>query len=212
MKRLTYLLAGAALASSAAFADVIDFGGFAGQNANNAAPAGVSFDYSALVQNVDGNGDVIPGSFSWQIDAGAPPVTVQLPAPRGHGNGPAGLDAVDQTVLLTFSIPQNLVDFSGILDHGPLPGKGSGVGGGIPDHELVFLDANNKVISTQSVDFTVPGNNFHAGPVNGVKSIVLPSDRYYEKLTFTSVPEVNGSALVGMLILGGAFVARRARR
>ena len=189
-----------------ASAATLDFGTLtAGSDANGVAPAGTLLSYAALVQNTDINGDPIAGSFSWQTDASAGSVLVQNPSVRGHGSGPIALDAVDQPVLLTFTGTINLTSFSGVLDHGPLSG-------GLPTQSLIFADSQGNAVSSQSLVYTQSGLSFSFGSVSGVHSVVLPSGRYIEKISFVAVPEVNGQIVVGSIALLGALALRRGKR
>ncbi|MEY4483759.1 MAG: hypothetical protein RL693_1211 [Verrucomicrobiota bacterium] len=209
MKKNLYLMAFAVgLSASAHAASVINF-----SFTSDATPiitsapltGTLSVDY-AYLETLDEQGDpLLHPSFRPDISAGS--IVVGNPSLSGYGAPIAGnaLNALDSPVLLSFSNAQDIGAFGVTLDNSTL--------GTLFGTFVEFYDANDILISSISVDQTVPG--FAVADLSvysNVSKIVLPSGAFYDNLSFTAntaaVPEPGRATLLGFG-LAMAFLRRR---
>jgi len=210
LKSILTLAATTALLTSAANAQsyLLNFdAGLSGSLANAQAPSGLSFEYGALLPNLDEFGDPIPGTDRWQIDITAPAVTVVDPNFYGRGNAPSianALDCVFSPTLMLFSTPQDLSSFSITLDNDTF---------GMPGLSIEFYASGlttDTLLGTLLIDQLTPGFLANYSALYGVDKIVLPAGALYDNVGFTVVPEPATGALFGLGILG--MILRRCRR
>lgn len=200
------LLAGASQLNAQSF--TFGFDSLAdGANADLGAPAGVTFRVGTFAPDLDSEGDAIPGSERWAVDASAGAVVVRNPSFYDRGAAPSApnaLDSVFDTTLMLFSTPQSLSAFSVTLDLDTF---------GDNPVSLDFYSIGpsaNTLLGSIPVDQNTPG--FLAtlsGPLAGVDMIVLPSGALYDSFSFTAVPEPETYALVSAGLLCGFGLLRR---
>ncbi len=200
-------LAGAALLGAASISHAqpffLNFDGL-GSTANDFAPINLTIGFGELIQDTNEDGDPIDGSFHWAIPNPNDFVLVNNPNDVGYGLAPSGTQALDARfgpVLFVFENPWDISEFSFTLDN-------SGFGD-LFDTKVEFYDENNTLLYSQSFDQTVPGLqvNINSPSLVGVKTIVLPSNAYYDNVQ--AVPEPSTWAL---LAGGAAFLLYRLRR
>ena len=209
------------LATASANAYVIDFDGLPGGSAANADAValanGVTFAGGSFMPDLDAQGyeilDIygqpITGFQHWEIDPTAGVVSVGSPQAHMSGAAPSGpnaLDAFFQPTLMTFTAPQVLSSFWIEMDHSSF---------GFPGQVAIeFLGLDGKAISSlsfiqagtfsQSITFSAP---------LAVKSILLPSGKYYDNINIAPVPEpLNWALMMAGLGVLGVSSLRRPRR
>jgi hypothetical protein len=115
------------------------------------------------------------------------------------------LDAVDQSVLFSFSTPQDISAFGVTLDNSTL---GTPFGTAIE-----FYNALDSLLYSINVDQTSSGFsvNQSALALTGVSKVVLPAGAFYDNLSMTTsaVPEPSRFLLLG---LGSCVAVFRRRR
>ncbi len=177
-----------------------------GNAANTFAPVGWSFDFGIFAPSLDGFGDPIPSSDHWQIDTSAPTVLAEDPTTRGYGAAPSpknALNGVDQTILLTFSTPLNLLHFSTVFDDSSL--------GNLGPQSIDFYSATDTLLYSLPVDETVRKfvANFD-GTLPEVSKVVFPNNAYFDNLSL-NVPDSGNTAVLVAMGLGCLAVGRAAR-
>ena len=209
LKSLLGLAAVAMLTSGAAHGQnyLLNFdAGLSGSLANDQAPSGLSFQYGALLPNLDEFGDPILGSDRWQIDITAPVVTVVDPNFYGRGAAPSplnALDAVFSPTLMLFTSPQALSSFSLTLDNDTF---------GTPGLNIEFYASGlttDTLLASLPIDQLTPGFIASIGALSGVDKIVLPAGALYDNVSFSVVPEPATGALLGLGVLGMIFRRRK---
>ena len=173
--------------------------------ANSYGLGQVSFSYAVLLPDSDPeSGDSIEGTTRWRSDtsSGIPQVSIGNPLDFGHGSAPSGtraLNGLDQPVLLYFE-GQSLVSFRATLDRSARSGNASAF------QDVLFLNDRGGVVQSQSVDFTKPLNSIQASGLVDVSMVMLPAGKFYDNVTFATVPE---PGTVALSILGGVGVVLR---
>lgn len=180
-----------------------------GSAANLSAPSGVSFAVGTFSPDLDSEGDFIDGSDRWRVDVDADAVLVRNPSFYDRGAAPSSpnaLDAVFDTVLVSFSSPQVVSGFSVRLDNDTFGFDGLAI-------EFYSVgSSSNTLLGSIPIDQAVPGFLATlAGPLAGVDFVVLPAGALYDDLSFTAVPEPSewGFLAAGAL---GAVAWFRSRR
>ena len=177
-----------------------------GTDANSLSQAGVTFQPGIFTPDTDSFGSDIPGTEKWRVDGTAPAVTVDNPNLFGRGNAPSpnnALNALFQPVLVLFPTSTDVTGFTATLDHDTF---------GDAHLTVNFYDTNDNLLSSLPLDQTVPGFTFTSGALNGLSKVVLPAGAFYDNVSFTAVPEVDGRVLTAGLLLAGAALARRLRK
>lgn len=161
----------------------------------------------AYIETVDANGDPLPAP-SYRPDTTAPAITVGLPSARGYGAPISGnaLDAVDQSVLFSFSTPQDITAFGVTLDNSTL---GTPFGTAIE-----FYNALDSLLYSINVNQTTSGFsvNQSALALTGVTKVVLPAGAFYDNLSMTTVSAVPEPSRILLLGLGTCVAVFRRRR
>lgn len=182
---------------------LIQFDGVAsGASANSAALGGITFAYAQLMPAYDANGDEIPGSETWRVDANASDVLADDPTNRGFTTAPSSpnaLDAVDQPVLMLFAALQSFGNF--LLDAITFD---NATFGGAPNASVLFLDANHAILGQLPLVQTGQGFTGTAGAYTDVQAILLPSGAFYDNLNLVPAP-----ATLWLVLTGLAGLARR---
>jgi hypothetical protein len=178
-----------------------------GADANLGAPAGVTFHVGTFSPVLDSEGDAIPGSDRWSVDAGSGAVVVRNPSFYDRGAAPSSpnaLDSVFDTTLLMFGTSQILSAFSVTLDQDTF-------GENPVNIEFYSVGASaNTLLGSIAVNQNTPG--FIAtlsGSLAGVDMIVLPSGALYDNFSYTAVPEPETYLFVSAGLLCGFGLLRR---
>ena len=190
-------LFGAAATGRASTPFSLDFDG-AGSLADSFAPFGLTIGYGHYVQDLDGFGDPIPGSYHWELDFGAGSVPVIDPSTVGFGAAPSpgkALDARGGPVLFVFDTPFELTGFSAVLDNSSF--------GDLFGTDILFFDANGNLLFSTPVNQSNPGEIASVGPVGDVKTILLPSTAFYDNVSVVPEPGTAFSLLGGLGLLLG---------
>jgi hypothetical protein len=169
----------------------------------------IRFDNAKLFDDLDVNGDPIPGQFHWGIDTDdtIPAVTVDNPVDFWRNAAPSGINALNTAygpVLLSFSTPLTLSTFSFTLENTTF---------GMPSADVLFLDATGHILQTFSFQQDLSGATFQISSIApNISAIVLPSGKFVDDvhIATSAVPEPSGVALA-LLGMGtvGAFIRRR---
>lgn len=169
----------------------------------------IRFDNAKLFDDLDANGDPIPGQFHWGIDPDdtIPAVTVDNPLDYLRNAAPSGINALNTAygpALLSFSTPITLVSFAFTLENTSY---------GQPFAEVLFLNATGHVVQTFSFQQDLSGARFQIDNIApDISAIVLPSGKFVDDVHIATspVPEPSGVAL-GLLGIGtvGAIIRRR---
>ncbi|MDX2186458.1 MAG: hypothetical protein SFV32_05970 [Opitutaceae bacterium] len=176
----------------------------AGDAANLAAPASVSFHSAVFLPDFDPDtGDAISGTERWRIDYDYP-VTIKAddPSLSSWGTAPSGslaLDARNDYVLMSFATPTFVESFKATLDNSTF--------GTLFTQDVLVYGAGNTVIASQSIDQTVPGLLVDLAINAEVSSILLPSSAFYDDLTVIPEPSTY-AANAGLVSLALALRRR----
>lgn len=208
MKRFLPFLALAAMCASSQAATVLSysFTSDATPSVSGSPFVGTVSPSYAYIETVDANGDPLSAP-SYRPDTTAPAIIVDNPSAHGYGAPIAGnaLDAVDQSVLFSFSTPQDISAFGVTLDNSTL---GTPFGTAIE-----FYNALDSLLYSINVDQTSSGFsvNQSALALTGVSKVVLPAGAFYDNLSMTvsAVPEPSRFLLLG---LGSCVAVFRRRR
>ncbi|RYD38343.1 MAG: hypothetical protein EOP86_01105 [Verrucomicrobiaceae bacterium] len=157
-----------------------------------------SLDY-AYLETEDAFGDPLPVP-SWR-PYDSDPAVVADSAALGYGppvSGQFALDALN-TVLISFSAPISIADFSTVLDNSTFGSPGSS--------PIEFFGADDQLLASIPVDQSTAGFLAALGsPVGNVSKIVLPGGALYDNLTIVEVPE---PGVTGLLAATGLLALRR---
>ncbi len=209
MKQFLPLFALAAMCASSQAATVLSFPftSDATPSVSGSPLVGTLSAAYAYIETVDANGDPLSAP-SYRPDTTSPAITVGDPSARGYGAPIAGnaLDAVDQSVLFSFSTPQDISAFGVTLDNSTL---GTPFGTAIE-----FYNALDALLYSINVDQTSSGFtvNQSALALLGVSKVVLPAGAFYDNLNLTSVAAAPEPSRVLLLGLGAGFAVFRRRR
>lgn len=170
----------------------------------------IRFDNAKLFDDLDANGDPIPGQFHWGIDTDdtIPAVTVDNPLDYWRNNAPSGINALNTAygpVLLSFSTPLTLGNFAFTLENTTF---------GQPFAEVLFLNATGHVVQTFSFQQDLSGVRFELDNIApDISAIVLPSGKFIDDVSIvtSAVPEPSGVALA-LLGMGTVSAILRRRR
>ena len=212
-------LCGLAVASANAY--VIDFDGLPSGSAASADAValanGVTFAGGSFMPDLDAqgyeildiNGQPLVGFQHWEIDPTASLVSVGSPQAHLAGAAPSGpnaLDAFFQPTLMTFTAPLVLSSFSIEMDHSSFgfPGQVAIEFLGLDGKAITSLSFTQAGTFSQSISFSTP---------LAVKSILLPSGKYYDNINVAAVPEPMTWALMlaGLGVLGASSLRRPKR-
>lgn len=155
-----------------------------------------SLDY-AYLETEDAFGDplAVPSWRPYDSD----PAVVADSAALGYGPPVSGQFALDglNTVLISFSTPISIVDFSTVLDNSAFGDPGA--------PPIQFFSASDQLLASVPVDQNTAGFLAALGTtVDHVSKIVLPGGALYDNLTIVEVPEPGVTALLaatGLLAL-----------
>ncbi len=209
MKRFLPFLALAAMCASSQGATVLNFtfSSDATPSVSGSPLVGTLSSAYAYIETVDSNGDPLPAP-SYRPDTTAPAITVGDPSARGYGAPISGnaLDAVDQSVLFSFSTPQDISAFAVTLDNSTL---GTPFGTAIE-----FYNALDSLLYSIDVNQTSSGFSVNQSSLalSGVSKVVLPAGAFYDNLSLTTVtaaPEPSRVLLLGLGACGAVFRRRR---
>lgn len=198
-------LLGAAATGSAAGPFSLNFDG-PGSTAEAFAPSFLTIGYGQYVQQLDGNGDGIPGSEHWELDPSSGSVPVIDPSTIGYGSAPSpskALDAISQTVLFLFDSPFDVTHFSTVLDNSTF--------GSLGTQNIDFFDASDALLFSLPTDQSTPGfTASYDGLLTGVSKVVLPGSAFYDNVNVVPEPGSLASLAGGVALLLGWHRRRRA--